>query len=340
MDSSLAKINSYFNYRHIKFNLELKPQTTTSATRSWRSHRENYQISMRNYDQYEELMLTKTDFPKIPDKLMLRKVSMFQENLCEHFDTLENRNSDLLDQLSVYIKVWKLSKESVCTSILGDSLQIIMEQESTVEAFLSNDTLAYCYLSKIDFHFVFSGLGHIDPSVLLERAKLRIRSIIEQSGQTLNSSVSKSMNLPKGMNANSHTDSLFERPVAPPPNQINEAVGIEIDYFKKFDSLKDFNRIQFWQNYKNELTVLFDVYLHLRSIPASNSSVERSFSIAGRIFDDLKNSTSDASIEAQVTICIEKTLNRFALFVLFFAVYLLFDSLTENVYISQICFIL
>ena len=304
IDNCLTKVNSYFNYRHELFNLPLKPQNSTSSTRSWRSHSENYSISIRNYDRYEELLISQSDFPLLPDATKLRQLHNFQQKLCHSFDILEKKDSDLLDQLNVYITVSKLSVEPECTILVGDALNKIMKMQSTIEAFISEDTLSYCYLSKVDFKFVFQDLNFINPDALLNRAKMKIKTILNRSVK-LPVELNQDTNPPK--NPDSHNDSLFEPPQTTPTE--SEKV-MEIDYFEKFESLEGLNRKAFWMSHKNDLQQLFAVYLHLRSIPGSNSSVERSFSVSRRIFDDLKNSTSNESIESQVAMCMDKMLNK------------------------------
>ena len=295
LDNCLNKINGFFNYRHQKFNLNLKPKTSTSSTRSWRSHHENYSISIRNFDQYDDLRLMKPDFPKLPNKANLDQVSEFQKKLCSFFDILENKDSDLLDQLNIYIKLSELALDYSCTRVIGDTLETLMNKKSTFDAFISDDTLAYCYLSKINFKFVFRNLPKVDSESLLKRAKDRVKFLMSQLGNAV-----PECQLETGESA-IHNDDLFEKEV----EEVKDTANQNDDSLTKFESLKGLNRAAFWLKSQNDFPSLFMVYLHLRSIPASNLIVERGFSTAGRIFDELKSSTSSESIEAQVAICLD-----------------------------------
>lgn len=302
LDSTLTKINAYFNYRHFKFDLPLKPQTSKSTTRSWRSHSENYLISLRNFDRYEELFMNKSDFPKLPCKFLLRKMSEYQQRLSEFFDILERKDSDLLDQLDVYEKLLRLSTNSTCTNLFGNHFVDLVKKQSTIQAFLSDDTLAYCYLSKIKFDFVFKDFTFIDSTELVNKAKLRIKYLAKQFE---NDSQQVSGIQVQVDSSRAHTNRLFEQNV---PSNI-EPEDPYADLFDEFESIKDGDRAGFWQKNGKRLKVLLKVYMHLRSIPASNSSIERSFSLAGRIFDELKSSTSEDSIEAQVVLCMDRALD-------------------------------
>ena len=293
IDAELVKINSYFNYRHNSFDLPLKPQTSTSATRAWRSHKENYETSLRNFEHYENLSVEKHDFPPLPDKMILKKISNFETTLCSYFDILEAKDSDLLDQMKVFVKLVKLSKEKVCTDIVGNSLGYIVNNPSTINTFLSDDTLAYAYLSKINFDYTFANMPNIDTKALVKQAKTRIRMIAMKCFMA-ESKVQQAMSI----NDKEDPD-LFE--------PVSDTV-IEEDLFEKFDQPSGLRTIAFWAEKKAEFKLLFKIYLQLRSIPASNSSIERAFSVAGRIFDELKASTSDDSIEAQIALCLEKEL--------------------------------
>ena len=49
LDKQISNLNSYFNYRSAAYDLPLKPPTSFSDTRSWRSHSLNYIVTLRNY---------------------------------------------------------------------------------------------------------------------------------------------------------------------------------------------------------------------------------------------------------------------------------------------------
>lgn len=51
LDYQIIQINAYFNYRSSKFELNLKPSTSVSATRTWRSHSFNYKTTLRNFEK-------------------------------------------------------------------------------------------------------------------------------------------------------------------------------------------------------------------------------------------------------------------------------------------------
>ena len=104
VDLCLTKLNAFLNYRHQRYNLPLKPLTSTSSNRPWRSHLKNYEITLRNYAEYELLKLKLGDnFPNLPDKIMLMKLFEFQKSLCQNFEILESKESDLLDHIRCYV---------------------------------------------------------------------------------------------------------------------------------------------------------------------------------------------------------------------------------------------
>ena len=208
MDTVLTKINGYFNYRHERFCLPLKPQTCSSTTRAWRSHDANYTISLRNFDRYEQLFLSQTDFPSLPSKLELIKVGEFQKTITSYFEILEEKSSDLLDQLDVFIKLHNLSLAQKTTELIGTFLTDLLRSPSTINAFLSDDTLAYAYLSKMDFEFVFGGISTFNADELLKRAILKVERLYKQNFAEKSDQASKTSMQPTVVHPTKSSDCL------------------------------------------------------------------------------------------------------------------------------------
>ena len=108
-NSNLNKLDAFFNHRHEKFMLELKPLNTLSTTRPWRSRTEQVKITARNYHEYADIKLNNNDFPDLPDYSKLILVQKFQTTFVEAFDHLESNSADLNTGLNVYFMLYDLS---------------------------------------------------------------------------------------------------------------------------------------------------------------------------------------------------------------------------------------
>ena len=75
---------------------------------------------------------------------------------------------------------------------------------------------------------------------------------------------------------------------------------------RRFERKSHFNKKQYLFNYGSEMPLLLALYCRLHSIPAGNSSIERLFLQARRVYNDLKNQTSPISFEAQMIIISNK----------------------------------
>ena len=85
------------------------------------------------------------------------------------------------------------------------------------------------------------------------------------------------------------------------------SVELELEKFKNITS--DLNCDKFWEEFGNQMPILSTIYKQLKSIPPSNSYVERLFSTGKLIASDLKNRTSYNSIEAQCVLCFDSKNN-------------------------------
>ena len=65
---------------------------------------------------------------------------------------------------------------------------------------------------------------------------------------------------------------------------------------QRFEMKSYFNKEQYLFNSGSEMPLLLALCRHLHSIPAGNSSLERLFSQARRVYNDLKNQTLPISL--------------------------------------------
>ena len=105
IDTKINAINSWFNYRDGKYNLELKPLKTFSTTRPWRSHLQNYTIFCRNFTSYIDIAMTDRTFPEIHPLNEVKQILEFESIYCQNFDKLEAVDSDLNTALICYINI-------------------------------------------------------------------------------------------------------------------------------------------------------------------------------------------------------------------------------------------
>lgn len=111
VDAQITQINSYFNYRHAKFDLPRKPLRYSSSTRPWRSHLSNYTIFIANYDRYCEISIDDQNFPQLPAKDLVCRLLKFEEKFVKNFSQLEEVTSDLNTGLVVYFNLLELFRQ-------------------------------------------------------------------------------------------------------------------------------------------------------------------------------------------------------------------------------------
>ena len=160
-DSKLSQVNSYFAYRHGKFNLPLKPPTSFSQTRPWRSHLNNYRVYVRNYDTYSQLSKTESCFPDLPEINVVNLLLEFEEKYCACFDLLEKQESNMLDGVKVYYNLIELARNQNYVHLNLES--IIVEQLYPIV--FSPVALSFYYLSRTNFSCIFE---YVD-SLLIEK---------------------------------------------------------------------------------------------------------------------------------------------------------------------------
>ena len=147
IDTKINAINSWFNYRDGKYNLELKPLKTFSTTRPWRSHLQNYTIFCRNFTSYIDIAMTDRTFPEIHPLNEVKQILEFESIYCQNFDKLEAVNSDLNTALICYINIIYLFE----TNELALRLKLTTKFISNIaEYILSPVACAFYVLSKID----------------------------------------------------------------------------------------------------------------------------------------------------------------------------------------------
>ena len=110
IDDKITLINAFFSYRHMKYDLSLKPPTSFSQTRPWRSNRLNYRVFIQNYDSYVMIQASEANFPEIPALFEVQNLYEFEKQFCENFDILEKTSSDMLDGVTVYFNLIKLAR--------------------------------------------------------------------------------------------------------------------------------------------------------------------------------------------------------------------------------------
>ena len=110
IDKKILAINQFFNCRHEKFDLPRTPPRYKSATRPWRSNRENYEIFIANFDRYIEIKRQEPNFPPLPSKLDVLTIQEFENEFCDSFDILEKKTSNLVSGVIVYFKLLLLAR--------------------------------------------------------------------------------------------------------------------------------------------------------------------------------------------------------------------------------------
>ena len=147
IDDKLTLINAYFSYRHGKYELNLKPLTSFSNTRPWRSNKLNYKTFIANYDSYIQISKIESNFPDIPLLNQVEILYNFEIDFCKNFDILEKRSSDLLDGISVYFNLIALSRNSDYQHL--DFEKIIVDELYPIV--FSPIACCYYYLSRVNF---------------------------------------------------------------------------------------------------------------------------------------------------------------------------------------------
>ena len=140
IDQQLTSINSFFNYRHEKFDLPRKPLRNYSTTRPWRSNKLNYEVFVANYSRYTQLSNEIKGFPAVPNIHVVSALLEFSKNYCKSFDTLENKDSNLATALIVYFNLVTLSRNPAYLSL-------------NLEKYLINDLYPIVF-SKISCAFI------------------------------------------------------------------------------------------------------------------------------------------------------------------------------------------
>ena len=297
LDQQLTKLHAFFNYRHAKFNLKAKPPTSTSTTRPWRSHMLIYNVAIKNFNIYEELKKDIPDFPQLPEKINLLRAQQYQQSIADIFDELENKEANLITQVSAFVTLSILANNSNTRSLIGTSLSEIISLQKTKDVFFSKDSLAFCLLSRVSFDAICS---NIDESRDTLKSKA-IAYIKELSTMFSYENKANDSLIPKSK-VSKMTSLLFSptREQKSPQNSI----GSELREFELMEST--LTQKDFWLHEGSKMPTLRSIYRLLASIPAGNSSIERAFSTSKLVFDDLKNRTSMESIEAQMILALKR----------------------------------
>ena len=149
IDSCISAVDSYFNRRHEKFGLEVKPLTSRSTTRPWRSYMQAYEITLRNYDVYLQISKTHADLPKLPDFQTLSTLSRFQNQYCERFNDLEKIDADFKTSILVFFKLYELTIDESIPDQIRFALKIEIDK---LKSIIFNDiTAIFIFLSRMDF---------------------------------------------------------------------------------------------------------------------------------------------------------------------------------------------
>lgn len=152
IDNQLNLINSYFNYRDGKYSLPLKPLTTHSTTRPWRSHLKNYKIYVNNFTAYAQISATEPNFPTMPQLNTVQNLLEFEEKYCSNFDRLEKSSSNLNSALICYINLIYLFESNAIAKNLSLTASIIQELS---EYILSPIACAFYVLSRNNAKGIF-----------------------------------------------------------------------------------------------------------------------------------------------------------------------------------------
>lgn len=147
IDDKITLINSFFSYRHGKYNLPLKPPNSVSQTRPWRSNKLNYSIFIANNDSYLRISAAEPNFPDIPSLFEVEQLSSFENSFCANFDLLETKTSDMLKGIEVYFNLIILARDDQFAFLNLE--QIIIDELYPIV--FSPIACAFYFLSKTNF---------------------------------------------------------------------------------------------------------------------------------------------------------------------------------------------
>lgn len=145
------EIKTILSFKLYRFGLDLKPLSSRSTTRPWRSYRESYKITLRNYSRYSEIALTDSNFPRLPDLYLVQQMSLYQNSYCECFDALEKKTSDLNTGISVYFQIYHLAAQKNTPNDIRTCLFSILDNRSEKSLFalcFNKFAIMYTYLSN------------------------------------------------------------------------------------------------------------------------------------------------------------------------------------------------
>ena len=230
---------------------------------------------------------------------MVENIASFEKCLAALFDKLEKKSSNLIDHIFVYIDLDRLSKSDLSKLLFGESFSLITNKRKIFQTIFTDDLLAFAFLSKVSFQKLETLCSEINADIFEERAKGHIKNIYNQllKNNIVDETEPKKFKITKDVD-------IFECEInISEADFIKSEIEIEIE---KFINMKvQIGKTEFWIEYGAIFTKLSPVYRHLLSIPASNSAVERTFSSAKFIFDDLKGSSSVETVESQVFAVVE-----------------------------------
>lgn len=158
-DSMISSINSFFNYKHDKFDLPLKPPAYGSTTRPWRSYLHSYkvyffkhvliiyfQVFIANYDRYCQISVSNPQFPQLPSKSDILILDSFEKNFCSNFDILEKSDSNLISGIIVYFNLISTARSNEFHSFNIE--KIIVDQ--LFEFCFSKAACSFCVLMRVN----------------------------------------------------------------------------------------------------------------------------------------------------------------------------------------------
>ena len=295
LDYEITKVNSYFNSRHLTSKLDLVPQKKPSTTRPWRSHRKNYETTSRNLERYFEKAVFNVG---ILNRNNIEKAKKFQDSFCNNFEILEKKDSTLLTSFKAYANLKNLANSPETKEIIGQILINSISDPKFLKQLFSNHAVAFFYLSrasakKWEENYPELNIGNrIDSAI----------KFIKEIGSKIK--LTKKTNIQTNIETNID-DLLFDES----PAKITKFSSVELELEKFKNITSDLNCDKFWEEFGNQMPILSTIYKQLKSIPPSNSYVERLFSTGKLIASDLKNRTSYNSIEAQCVLCFDSKNN-------------------------------
>lgn len=235
------------------------------------------------------------------------KVQNFQEKFCQNFDLLEKKDSNLLDQIEVYLDLKDLAQAIETKEIIGEKLLLAIESTNLFSTIFSKESIAFYYLSRYSFSKMNSNGSNpeIKPDELEQTAIEFIKKLYIQ--------MKKTNLLPKPSSENSQSQQPSGKKRSRFDDDSDEAEICEIDSSEIDNELAIFENtksklkcLDFWNSFGSQMPILSMIYRHLSCIPAANSAVERAFSSSKLVFDDLSSNSSLETIEAQMMLCFDR----------------------------------